>query len=453
MNKNKKIFLIISIALVSIILLVGVTYALNYIQTGNNQQLILGDIWMKYEEKSGLTIEDAVPGSNYSNYFEFTISGTNTYTKKDIYYDFLITRGDLPADKSEDYRIPDKYLKFKLVSVDESDQETVLLVDQKYSSLDNKRIYVETIGAGVSDYSKTYRLYMTIDNSLLIGNSDDAIFTFSEWESAFASIKVNVTGDFTPKEIEIEATDEACFYTEETAFYTRNENMTEEELTLCETYFTNLVNQEDNYYAFYEDSTARSFCEGTGKIVSQVEGISSKDLYNFQDYLNKNYFEDDDLVNNNIVKKESGIQISYYDASCGTDVVIPSQINGNKVLRLRGFDGNSLTSVVISNGVRAIEAEAFSGNSLTSVTIPSSVFYVGNYAFGDNMISNLTIEDGVKVIGDAAFTGNQLTSVDLPDSVELYYCTSFDDNVAINASNALTCTNTNDNLIYSGGNG
>ena len=64
--------------------------------------------------------------------------------------------------------------RFKFVGpLDKEDEIELLKQDlkkaiQKYNNLTNKRIYVETIGKGVSNYSKTYRLYMTIDNSLLI---------------------------------------------------------------------------------------------------------------------------------------------------------------------------------------------------------------------------------------------------------------------------------------------
>ena len=201
MFKNKVIILT-SIIVGVLVATLGLTYSvMTFNQTGRNSELVLGDIYMHYNEISGLSISDIVPGAPYSNYFEFQISGKNTYTKKDIYYDFLVVRGDLPEGKTEENRIPDEYLKFKLVSV-VGDVETILLEDETYEDLTNQRIYVETIAKNTTiEVNRTYRLYVTIDYSLVIGNTEKAVFSIEEWENAFASIKVNVTGDFLEKKI------------------------------------------------------------------------------------------------------------------------------------------------------------------------------------------------------------------------------------------------------------
>ena len=90
MNSKKKKILIITLVLVLLIGIVGITYAaFSYTQTGLNQELVTGDIYMHYKESNTLTLENALPSNTYdpNNYFEFQIVGKNTNTKYDIYYD------------------------------------------------------------------------------------------------------------------------------------------------------------------------------------------------------------------------------------------------------------------------------------------------------------------------------------------------------------------------------
>ena len=51
---------------------------------------------MHYKETNQLTIENAMPSATYNenNYFEFTIDGKNTYEKKDIWYEILLSHGE-----------------------------------------------------------------------------------------------------------------------------------------------------------------------------------------------------------------------------------------------------------------------------------------------------------------------------------------------------------------------
>ena len=87
MKNNKKIIVAISLVVALLVITLGITYAaFVYRRTTNNQQLVLGEIYMYYNEVNQLTIENALPGDDYSNYFEFTVSGMNTYNQKDIYY-------------------------------------------------------------------------------------------------------------------------------------------------------------------------------------------------------------------------------------------------------------------------------------------------------------------------------------------------------------------------------
>ena len=119
------------------------------------------------------------------------------------------------------------------------------------------------------------------------------------------------------------------------------------------------------------------------------------------------------------VKEGKTFLITKYINNDILDVVIPSDINGKKVVAIGNdaFRNLGLTNIVIPNSITNIGISAFRQNKLTSVTIPDSVTSIGDYAFKNNQLTSVTIPDSVTSIGDYAFKNNQLTSVTIPDSV------------------------------------
>ena len=204
-KSNKKVIIVGVIAIVLVAVL-GISFAVwNYSRTTDNQILVAGDIYMKFKENPALTIENAIPseGPGEKDYFEFTIEGKNTYSKP-IWYEIDIQHGE--PHETRGTRIEDNLLAFKLVEVKEEGQEEVLIEKVSYTGLAaGKGIYVNTIPAGTnSKITRTYRLYMWISSKTIIGNTSDADYDMDEWDDVFASIKVNVTGDFEEKEIKKE---------------------------------------------------------------------------------------------------------------------------------------------------------------------------------------------------------------------------------------------------------
>ena len=205
MKRNKTI-IIISFITILLLLTVGITYAaFNYNRTGtNNSQLVAGDIYMHYNETNELTITNAMPQSTYTenNYFEFTIDGKNTYTEQDIWYEIVLTHGDNHETRTE--RLRDDLLKFRLVEVVDGIEEE-LVTNQSYDDLTNQRIWVDTIPRNTNTkIVKTYRLYMWVSDSIRIGNTTDADYDVDTWNTdVYASIKVNVTGDFNEKNLPV----------------------------------------------------------------------------------------------------------------------------------------------------------------------------------------------------------------------------------------------------------
>ena len=278
MTKNKKKIVILTSITGIIILILGIAYAIfNYQENTSNQQLILGDIYMHYNETNAVSIENALPGADYKDYFEFTISGKNTYKQKDIYYDIKLSRGETPSGKTEENRIPDEYLKFKLVEVGEDDTETEIFKDKTYTDLTNHIIHVETIPKNTTEeINKTYRLYMVISDKLLIGNIPEAVFTQEEWPNVFASIKVNVSGDFTVKEVPLTASETILKSIENS---TCNPIVEDEDGTIYLSGTKNCVNFNYVWYsgklwritAIYPDGTMKMITDGLMTTISYGE--------------------------------------------------------------------------------------------------------------------------------------------------------------------------------------
>ena len=171
-------------------------YMLNDLENGT-----LTETDKKYFEDNGI-IEDNTLGLPY---FEFTIDGKNTHTKYGVNYNIQLVHGNDEANKT---RIQDKFLKFRLVSVD-NNQETILQDKLTIDNINNTTIYNSTIPANTTtEIVKTYRLYMWIDGNVNIcggTQTEGCDYTVSDWEKLFASIKVNVNGKYVEETNFVEA--------------------------------------------------------------------------------------------------------------------------------------------------------------------------------------------------------------------------------------------------------
>lgn len=407
MNNNKRKIILGSIIGVLVGTLVSVSYAFfTYTRTGtSNNQLVTGNIWMRYGETNTLTLENAMPRSGpvENKYFEFTIEGTNTTEDKDIWYDISLVHGTVPTNgnKTESNRIDDKYLRFRLVEVENNvENSTPLLDNKKYNDLTNRRIYVDKIGHGQT-VNKTYRLYMWLDNSVGIGNTSDARYSISEWNDLFASIKVNVTGDFNEKEVPVDPTDESCF--------------------------TTTVSNNEVTITGYDVN-----CGGTDVVIpNEISGVVVRSLGDESFY-------------------QKGL----------TSIILPDTI---RTLGDRSLNSNSLTKIKISNNVVSIGNYAFQVNPIKKVDIDTNE--IPTYIFAGMGIEELKLGNNVRIINAGAFVGNQLSgeliipstvtkilgnafaanhisNVNIPTNIEEWGCKAFfnNENIEINNQSGIQCT-------------
>ena len=445
--KNKKLIITLSIIAI-LVLTIGITYSIfTSSKTGKNSNLVVGDIYMHYNETNQIQMENAMPTNIYlvnyimatqeytkggtnelskcvdafvnigalenealslckgnnldgltlqqasdqgfldrmnltdtfmqeniitinssTPYFEFTVDGKNTTTNKDIWYEVVLSKGDNIDGKT---RIKDNLLKFRLTETKDN-KETNVVNNMSYNDLTSKRIWVDTIDKNTtSEVVHTYRLYMWISNDTVIGNVNQD-YTMEEWKDVFASIKVNVAGDFNEKEI---ATDEACFKTKDVWFYNLNSNMTDEELNKCTTYITNLN------WSWNDGETSEAFCKGTG--TNQGNTFQKKLYLDEASSVDVDY---DYLVNNNIILSYNATAI--VDYTCDLfNIKIPKFIGDKTVMSIENgaFNSKNLTNLIIPNSIKKITANTFTNNRITSVDIPDSVDFLSCYAFDENV--------------------------------------------------------------------
>ena len=128
------------------------------------------------------------------------------------------------------------------------------------------------------------------------------------------------------------------------------------------------------------------------------------------------------------------IVITGYNVDGGLDVVIPSEIDGKKVVAIadNAFTGAGVTPTNISNTKKASVSYLHNtknksnirrlldvgGLGITSVVIPSTVKSIGDSAFKNNKLTEVTIPSSVTSIGDWAFAGNQNITIINNSSIE-----------------------------------
>ena len=269
MKNKKKLIITITMIVTILVITLGITYAaFMYRNSSINGQILLGSIYMKYEESKGLSASGLTPGEGKDietsdSYYEFTISGKNTYKQNDIWYDIKILYGD--KHDTRPTRINDNFLRFTLVET-VNNQDTIIFSNKSYETINNRIIHVGIIPKNsTTEINKTYRLYVWLDEDIKIGG-EDGDYTTEEWsEDLYASFKVEVTGDFNEKTV----TEDIPVKTTLTGIigetFTLNANETKE----IEVNITTDVKREINYEMYYVENPE------TGVIIKSTEDFQN----------------------------------------------------------------------------------------------------------------------------------------------------------------------------------
>ena len=232
-----------------------------------------------------------------------------------------------------------------------------------------------------------------------MSDAQDGYQSFCEGTGIINSLtlkEVITNGYFTYEEIQTLGVIES--YEIETRYYELNTS--EESVNACKGYRFDLNGFDESD----DQDGYQSYCEGTGKVYGQTI---------FED-INYGVVSADNLIEKNVLTQVetpqvSEMEITDYDVNCGTDVVIPSVIDGMPVTKITGDYYRAGSGVVFFG--------AFQSKLITSVKLPDTLEYIGNSAFNGNMLTEVIIPDNVNTIGVSAFSLNDLNTIVLGKNV------------------------------------
>ena len=288
---------------------------------------------------------------------------------------------------------------------------------------------------------------MWVSNKTKIGNTEDVDYDPTTWNNqVYGSIKVNVSGDFLEKYITPES---SCFECEdnETGVSITNYNATcGSKIVIPDTINNKKVTRiksnafKDKKLEFVSIPSTVITIDSNAFTNNKIENITIPDTVSD---LNCKAFDSTVSSNRDMTcaatptscftyqEIDGEIEITDYDATCGTDVVIPDTINNLDVISITGteerigdiavptggFSRKGITSVILPKKLTKIGKNAFNTNELESIEIPDSVISIGQYAFYANKIKNIIIPDGTISIGMSAFMSNEVETLILGNSL------------------------------------
>ena len=440
MKKSKKIIMLITLITGILLTSTGITYSIFLIsKTSKNSNLVVGDIYMHYNETNQISLSNVMPSNTYTNdYFEFIIDGKNTTTDKDIWYEIVLNHGDSHETRTE--KIKDSLLMFRLTEVNDN-IETEIFTNKSFNNLENKRIYVNTINKNTTSVVvHTYRLYIWVSNKTKIGNIEDVDYDTNTWNNqVYGSIKVNVSGDFLEKYITPEA---SCFECEdnETGVSITNYNATcGSKIAIPDTINNKKVTRiksnafKNKKLEFVSIPSTVITIDSNAFTNNKIENITIPDTVS---NLNCKAFDETVISNRDMTCTKTAeacftvgtindeeVAILDYDASCGTDVIIPSTVKGYKVTVIGSSDTSyikKLSNQKNKQNIKFLAGEpgggvvgSFGDKELTSIEIPDSVTTIEYHAFWNNQLTNVIIGNGIQYIAVGTFSKSSSSNPDL----------------------------------------
>ena len=392
--KNKKIIITLSIIAI-LVLTIGITYSIfTSSKTSKNSNLVVGDIYMHYNETNQIQMENAMPTKPYvvnpiMATQEYTKGGTNELSK--CVDAFIANNG--PEEQAlslckgnsldngttlqqaydqgflDQMNLTDTFMQENIIIFNPTIPYFEFTVDGKNTTT-NKDIWYEVVLSKGDDLDGKTRIK---DNLLK--------FTLTETKDNRETIVVNNKSysDLTSKRIWVD---------------TINKNTINEVVHTYRLYMW--ISNDTVIGNVNQDYTMEEWKSIFASIKVGVSG----------DFNEKYLPVEVDINCFNGKQNETGLTITDYNSSCGSKIIIPEEVNGKKITE--------------------IASNAFNNKGLIYVDIPSSVVKIGAYAF----------------------TENNITSINVPETVTNLHCKAFDDGVVKNRD--MTCVATNESCFTVG---
>ena len=158
-----------------------------------------------------------------------------------------------------------------------------------------------------------------------------------------------------------------------------------------------------------EETTTEVESEPTSEFESEIE-TQAQEFESFEELETEGYL-DDVLVENDLQYRISDSQVTIV-GYLGSDsaITIPDIIDGYPVTAIgyqAFYQNQTITEVILPEGLITIGYAAFQGSGLTSVVIPGSVTRVSDSAFQESQLASVTFVDGEEnietILGDYVF--------------------------------------------------
>ena len=204
--------LAIYIAIFTLVLTLGTSYAyFLYSKDGNSHELIAGNIYMNTTDTGSVSLTGLYPMSDTEGIengikYNFDVTGYNL-SNKTIYYGIYINKGDNVANKT---RFRDEDIKFYLTETIDGVTSEVI-GPYSVEEINRNVLHVDTVEGNIAKETPitiSYELTMWISDNVLISDSvteleGRSIYTTEEFKNSYASIKVEVYGDFMEKDLPV----------------------------------------------------------------------------------------------------------------------------------------------------------------------------------------------------------------------------------------------------------
>ena len=463
--KNKKIIITLSIIAV-LVLTIGITYSIfTTSKTSKNSNLVVGDIYMHYNETNQIQMENAMPTNLYvvnpiMATQEYTKGGTNELSKcVDAFVNvgpseneaLSLCKGNTLNGLTLQQIYEKGILDFEFNLTDTFMQENIIIinsiipyfeftVDGKNTTPDKDIWYEVVLFKGDNLEDKT-----RIKDNLLR-------FRLTETKDNKETIVVNNKSysDLTSKRIWVD---------------TINKNTINEVVHTYKLYMwisndTVIGNVNQDYTMEEWKSIFASIKVGVSGDFNEKE-LAYEDKYNVTD---ESCFTTEETkiynLNSNMTDEElnkcttyiTNLNWSWNDGETSEAFCKGTGTNqGNTFQKILDFDEIYASSVdydylVNNNIILSYNATAIVGYTcdLNNIKIPKfigdkTVMSIEKSAFNSKHLTNLIIPNSIKKITANTFTNNRITSVDIPDSVDFLSCYAFDKNVNIIKADDLTC--------------